>query len=298
MVGRPIVARLAAEGHRVTALVRDVDAAGRVLPAGVTLARGDVRDPGTLRGPLAAADAAVVVLPLSAGDRGGFNAERDGTANLVAALPPGRPVDLVKVSEIGAGSDPGFFDLACKADAERAVATSGHPYVVFRPTWFMEAWHAQLRAGAGPRADLLVVGAAERRIHWVALADLARWVAAAVARFDAVRGATLTVQGPDALTFAEAAARLADAAGLGVVRLPADAVVGGLPPGAPPGLGPTLRELFGYYERAPEPFEAAALWARLGPPRVGFDAFAEAFADAVGRDAADKTAIRTGLREP
>jgi uncharacterized protein YbjT (DUF2867 family) len=126
------------------------------------------------------------------------------------------------------------------------------------------------------------------------LAARARWAAAAVARFDAVRSATLTVQGPDALTFAEAAARLADAAGLGVVRLPADAVVGGLPPGAPPGLGPTLRELFGYYERAPEPFEAAALWARLGPPRVGF----EAFADAVGREPADKTAIRTGLREP
>jgi len=89
------------------------------------------------------------------------------------------------------------------------------------------------------------------------LAARARWAAAAVARFDAVRGATL-------------------------------------PPGAPPGLGPTLRELFGYYERAPEPFEAAALWARLGPPRVGF----EAFADAVGREPADKTAIRTGLREP
>lgn len=269
MIGRAVTHRLVADGHQVTALVRNPAAAAQVLPDAVRLAPGDMEAPDTLREPLSEADAVVIVMPLTVGDRAGFVPERDGTRNVLDAIPAGRDPRVVKLSEIGAGSDPGFFDLEAKARAEESVRASEHPFVIVRPTYVMEGWLWQLRAGP----DFLSVGSGRRRIRWVALADLARWMSAAV-RDERALGKTLTAQGRDAVTMPDAAERLAQAAGARVVHVPTDGVV---PPGAPEGLVQTLRELFRYYDRAPEPLLAQELWDVLGEPQVSFDAFVDAF---------------------
>ena len=275
MVGKRVAKQLVADGFEVTAVVLDEERARKQLPEEVALFAGNVEKPGALQEVLARADTAIIIMPLSIGERDGFVPERDGTRNIVEALPDIRTVELIKLSEIGAGSDPSFFDLQCKAEAEDTIRSSGHPFVLFRPTWFMESWPEQLYTGS----EFMVVGSSRRRIHWVALSDMARWMSRAVSGFDRVRGKTLTVQGRDGLTFEEAATIMSEATHLQLLHLPVDGVV---PPGSPPGLQRTLHELFRYYDQYNEEFEASELWQLLGAPENNFDQFMEETAKRFG----------------
>lgn len=268
MVGQPITDQLIRDGHQVTALVRDIARARQKLSQSVSLVKGDIEDRESLHAPLANTDAVVIIMPLSVNDAGDFNAERDGTENIASALPAWKRIEILKLSEIGAGSDPSFFDLDCKAKAEQTIRNTGHPFVIFRPTWFMEAWCDQLRVNN----NLIVVGSSKRNIHWVALSDMGRWISNALTRFNTISGMILTAQGRDALSFAEAAEKIATATGLSVLQLPIEDVI---PPGSSLGLQRTLRELFYYYDREPEPFEAQELWRILGEPQCSFDEFVQ-----------------------
>jgi uncharacterized protein YbjT (DUF2867 family) len=264
--------QLVKQGHSLTALVRDPEKARSVLPHATQLVQGDISDAASLRQPLAGADCVVIVLPLTEGKRSGFVAERDGTANIVAALSKQRKVEIVKLSEIGVGSDPDFFDLAAKAKAEELIRESGHPFVFLRPTWFMEAWPLLLMS----MGKYLVVSSNRRRIHWIGLDDVAHWLATSVTQFDAVSGQALIAQGRDALTFAEAGQKVSAATGRGLTRLP---VVALAPAGWFSPRWRTVHELFRFYDRGQEPFEAEPTWRLLGEPQVTFDAFVQTLPD-------------------
>jgi nucleoside-diphosphate-sugar epimerase len=56
LIGNALVKRLVLEGHRVRALVRDVDRAKRLLPAAVELERGDLEDSGSIARAVSGAD--------------------------------------------------------------------------------------------------------------------------------------------------------------------------------------------------------------------------------------------------
>jgi NAD(P)H dehydrogenase (quinone) len=266
MVGSRTVRRLIADDHAVLAVSRDPERTRNMLPPAVDIRRADLTDGGSLEAVLADASAVVVIHPLSVEPEGAFNAEREGTRAILDALPKNRLIRVVKLSEIGAGSDPGFRDLQAKADAERLIQASGQPYVILRPTWFMEAWLRQLRAGP----DFLAIGSGARAVHWLSLDDMTRWISSAVTS-PSVANRVLTAQGAEALTIPEAAARLAAVTGGQVIRMPVEGVRS---LDAPTDMVRTLVELFTYYERAPEPFEADELWRSLGAPTVSFDAFA------------------------
>ncbi len=89
LIGNALAKRLAAEGHRVRALVRDVERASKLLPPAVERVRGDVTDPASLE----PACAGVEVLFHAAGmpeqwqrDEGIFDrVNRQGTANVLEA---------------------------------------------------------------------------------------------------------------------------------------------------------------------------------------------------------------------
>jgi uncharacterized protein YbjT (DUF2867 family) len=266
MVGIPTVQQLLADGHDVTSVVRDIETARAKLPRQTHLHQGDLSNVESINGAVRKADAVVVIMPLSTEPIGAFNAEYDGTRNILTALSTNPSARIVKLSEIGAGSDPLFRDLQAKAKAEKDIEGAGHPYVILRPTWFMEAWQFQLRAGS----DFLAIGKGKRKIHWVALEDMARWISTAVTSDYAVNK-TLTLQGLDALSMPEAAGQLAALTGALAIPIPADAIQ---LPGAPESYLQTLKELFRYYDRE-ESFEAQDAWSLLGKPKVSFDAFAK-----------------------
>lgn len=262
LFGSFIVRELSERGHEVAVTTRSQDAERD----GVRRISTDLRSPEMISAAVAGMDAVVVCMPLSDGPRQGFVPERDGVRNLLRALQDRRDVCLLKLSEIGAGTDPDFFDLQMKAEADDAIRASGHPHVVLRPTWIMEAWPKQLSAPGG-----LVLAPTNRNgVHWVSVRDVAYWFVEALDRWETVQGKALVAQGPARLSFAEAAERFARKTGRRVIPAPRQLFALGAPFSS---RMRTLHELFRYYDRAPERLQAQETWDLLGRPQVQFDDF-------------------------
>ncbi|KAK9845434.1 hypothetical protein WJX81_006363 [Elliptochloris bilobata] len=165
--GRAIVARLAAEGVPVRALVRNVAAAATVLPGldrSVELLPADVYQYATLPRALGDANAMIIATGTRAAldPFGPYNVDYQGVVNLVtAAQRQGRVQRIVLVSSIGA-DDP-FFPLNAlwgvlfwKKRGEEAVQRSGIPYTIVRPGGLLDAPRPGTAVGgivmAGPNA--------------------------------------------------------------------------------------------------------------------------------------------------
>ena len=117
---------------------------------------------------------------------------------------------LVFLSARDWGVSGGDEHLAC----ERAIQASGGEWTILRPTWFMQNFsesylHAPVMDGR------LVLPAGDGREPFVDAEDIAA-VAAAALTEDGHAGRTYELSGPEALTFAEAAAAIAAAGGRGL----------------------------------------------------------------------------------
>jgi uncharacterized protein YbjT (DUF2867 family) len=196
-LGAPVAQQLRGDGFQVRLLIRN---RGRVpaLDSDFDYAYGDVDDSASLQGALAGCDAVHVSV------RGGptpeqfERVEHRGTAR-VAELAAREGVQRISyVSHSLAASDAAAPDLRAKFHAEQAIAASGVPYTIFRPTYFMETLRRQIR---GRRA--VVLGRQRRPFHLLAAADFARVVSGSLSTPEA--GAKhLDVHGPQAFTIPDA----------------------------------------------------------------------------------------------
>lgn len=185
-VGRPLVAELLARGLPVRAASR----AARPQP-GTTPVRFDYRDAAATAAALDGAGAVFLMLP-------------SGQLAIEAMLAPvvdaaaARGVRIVLQSAAGAEAD----EEIPYRRVERRIEASGAPFVILRPTWFMDNFATFWRAGI--EAGEIALPAGEGRTGFVAAADIAAAAAAALAsdRFD---GRAFTLTGPEALSYAEAA---------------------------------------------------------------------------------------------
>lgn len=195
-LGAPVAERLRQDGYRVRLLVRSP---GRLPPRDdVEYAPGDLADPDTLRSALAGCHAVHVSV------RGGPTAElfdrveHSGTARLAQLAAQAGVHRVTYVSHSLAAADAPAADLRAKFHAEQAIAASGAPYTIFRPTYFMESLPRHLQ---GRRA--LVLGRQPHALHMVAAADFARLVSRCLAVPEAA-GQRLDVHGPQAIKIADA----------------------------------------------------------------------------------------------
>jgi uncharacterized protein YbjT (DUF2867 family) len=104
-----------------------------------------------------------------------------------------------------------FSDEIPLRRVELAVEATGRRFTHLRPTWFADNFHSYWRAplvGAG----VLPLPAADSRTAFVDARDISA-TAVGVLTSDAWDGQALEVTGPEALTYAEAAAVLADVLG-------------------------------------------------------------------------------------
>lgn len=202
--GRAIVAHALAEGHDVTAFVRD---AGKLAPAPhLSIVEGDAIRPDDVAGATPGHDAIVVSLGNS---QNAFalllglrrttprNVCEAGTRNILAALGAGSTVPLIVVSAFGVGDTRSkltpmvrlFYRLVLReqiADKERqeaALKASGADCLLIQPValtdkpatgdWFA-SWTGEVRGAEISRADMAAfivgeIGARPRRRGTVAL---------------------------------------------------------------------------------------------------------------------------------
>lgn len=140
-IGRPVVDQALCQGHRVRALVRDVDRARRTLPKEVELLAGDLTRPETLTAAVQGVDA--VVLTVNA-DGGGKDASEaiyyTGLRDLLTVIGP-RRTRIALMTAIGVTVCETSYQRSSeshdwKRRAERLLRASGQDYTIIRPCWF------------------------------------------------------------------------------------------------------------------------------------------------------------------
>ncbi len=135
-VGSRLVQKLVERGRDVRVLARDVAAAQRRFPRGVTFAPGDVTAPETLPAVLAGVDAVIHLVAIIR-ERGGRTFEEinyRGTVHVVDAEKAAGVRRHLQMSALGALPDPDFPYHDTKYRAEQYVRASGLDWTIFRPS--------------------------------------------------------------------------------------------------------------------------------------------------------------------
>jgi len=137
-VGRLLLKRLAAEGHQLTVLSRNLSVhPDRLLPPDVTLREMDVYDPEALHRAFAGADAVVNLVGIlneSGDDGSGFErAHVELTRRVVAACKLAGVHRLLQMSSLNAGRGSSHY-LKSRGDAEAVVKASGLDWTIFEPS--------------------------------------------------------------------------------------------------------------------------------------------------------------------
>lgn len=269
MLGLPVARSLARAGLQVTALTRDIERARQKLGPGIEAVAADVRDVDALARALHGHDG--LHLNLSVDHVGGdavFQTEREGLDNIIAAARDAGVRRISYVSALVQDSPSDWWVLRIWRDAIATLKSCEIPSTIFYPTNFMET--LPQRHMAGPLQ--LLPGEARERNWWISADDFGAQVAASF-RLPGDDNREYVVQGPEPMTYEEAARRFADAAPgrIVIMKLPLP-LLQALGP-----LSPTIRfnfELMRTVLAYPETFRAEATWRELGAPRTTIEDFA------------------------
>lgn len=215
MLGTPVATQLKQDGYQVRILSRNTDKARQQLGDGFDYQQADIQNPASLKQALKGVDA--VHLNLSGHSKQSYYASHiQGTKNVIQALED-QPDTLISMIS-SAMAYPEFndrWDNRYKWEAEQLLKASGHPYLAFLPSWFMESLPLFVQ-----KNKVMLIGPSTRPIHWVAAQDYAREVSKAYQNPDC-RNQRLSIFGTSTLTMEEALDRYAQHHGLTLQRMPA-----------------------------------------------------------------------------
>jgi uncharacterized protein YbjT (DUF2867 family) len=236
--GGEVLARLVELGAPVRALARDPEKAEVLAATGVDVALGDMTDPVAMAAALAGVERLFLMSPPHPAQH-----EMEG-AVLDAALDAGVSL-VVKLSALGAGPESPLQLGQRHAEIEERLAGSGVSHTVLRPGSFMQNFFnfaPTIRAD-----DTFYAPAGDGAIAMVDSRDIAA-VAGAVLSEGGHDGDVLTITGPEAVTYEEAAEALSAATGRTIryVDVPPEAAGQGmLEAGIPDWLVDDLLVLYG-----------------------------------------------------
>jgi uncharacterized protein YbjT (DUF2867 family) len=212
-VGRVLVAKLLRTQFPVRVLVRkDADAA-HFAQLGAAVVQGDVRDAAVV-GRAARGVTTLVSLigrHFARTEAGLWDVETQGTAALIRAAQEAQVGHFVMLSALWADREPGPVLFRAKRRAEEMLIQSGLRYTILRPSMFVLGANS-LVGSQGPlieRCGLALLPApGDRPISFITLGDLSDALLAA-ARDQGAANRVFEVGGPEALTLAEGARRIA-----------------------------------------------------------------------------------------
>jgi uncharacterized protein YbjT (DUF2867 family) len=202
-IGGALIGELLGRGQQVRALVRAGEPAGR-LPATAEAVTGDLADEGSLVTAMAGVER-VFLLSSPHPDAVSWH------LNAVNAARRTQVQLLVRSSILGADRESQAEFISAHTTCDRYVEDSGLPYVIVRPNLFLQ----NIPESTIPSIDasgIFYADAGEARISMVDTRDVAA-VAAAALTEPGHAGAHYDVTGPEALSYADVAAKLTSAMG-------------------------------------------------------------------------------------
>jgi uncharacterized protein YbjT (DUF2867 family) len=238
--GGAVVTELASRGAAVRALVYEPDGPLDPVPAGVEVVEGDYDRPDSLDAALGGVERMFLVTT------GSPSLVRHETNAILAARRSGVR-HVVKLSALGAGVAP-FAITQWHAETERKLRGSGIEWTFLRPNFFMQNFLVMFDDRIAAEGSFSA-SAGEGKISMVDYRDIAL-VAAAALTSDGHARRIHVVTGPEALSFAEAAARMSTVLGRQIryVDLPSDQLRRDLVAhGVRPPFAETLLGLFAFF---------------------------------------------------
>jgi uncharacterized protein YbjT (DUF2867 family) len=217
-IGAALIGELLARGERVRVLRRSTESeSAGAAQNHVETVTGDLADEGSLVAAMAAAEK-VFLLSGPHPDAVGWH------RNAVDAARRSDVQLLVRSSIIGANRESPAEFISAHTAADRYLSESGLPYVIIRPNLFLQNIPEQTIPVIDPAGNFYV-DAGEARISMVDTRDVAA-VAAVALTEPGQAGACYDVTGPEALSYADVAARLSTALGrqISYVDVPDDVV--------------------------------------------------------------------------
>ncbi|WP_087018422.1 SDR family oxidoreductase [Thaumasiovibrio subtropicus] len=215
MLGAPVAKQLLVDGYNVRVLSRNPQKARQTLGEKFQYAKADIFDVHSLKAALHDIDA--VHLNLSGQSKKTYYANHVvGTQNVVEALRD-QPDTLISMIS-NASAYPEFssrWDNRYKWEGEQILKQSGHPYLAFLPSWFLESIPLFIQ-----KDNLVQIGASKREIPWIAAADYAKEVSKAY-QDSKCRNQRLTIYGPHALPMRAVLEKYAQQHDLALKSMPA-----------------------------------------------------------------------------
>lgn len=176
VLGRQVVAKLRSRDVSVRAFSRSADRASDLVASEVEVVVGDLVDPASVKRACVGVDRVLAAAHgmLGRGRHGSERVDDAGHRTLIAASRDAGVSRFVYVSARGASADHPVDFFRTKNAIELALAASGLPYVVLRPTAFMEQ-HAHAFNGAGLLANgtTRLIGPGTKKRNFVAASDVA-----------------------------------------------------------------------------------------------------------------------------
>jgi uncharacterized protein YbjT (DUF2867 family) len=252
---------LVRRGQRIRAMTRDPRSqiAIGLAAAGAEIVPGDFDDRASLE---AAASGAEIAIAAGTAHRAGPDGEARHGINFAEAAAAAGVSHLIYISGAGADRPTGVPVFESKRAVEERIRTLGVPHTIIAPVYFMEnafnPWNrAHLQAARFP-----LPLPADRELKQVAIADIASFVAHAVAHVHELENQRIEIAS-DVLTGTRAAEILTGATGrrFEFESLPID------------GVNPGMARLFEWLDRFGEPADVAGL--RAAYPAVGWHTFEE-----------------------
>jgi NADH dehydrogenase len=226
--GTRIVMRLAAEGDRPRALVRDVPAARRRLPEGVEIVEGDTTRPETLGPALAGIETVIHTAFVTAErkQRPGvryWDTNVRGTENLVAAAKAAGVRRIVVLSGLGTrAAKPGSY-MQGRFLAEESVRQSGLAWSILGPSVQFGSGSAFFKG----LVDLIrtapvvpMIGSGRRRFQPIYVEDVATCLLKMAREGERYDGQRIEVGGPEVYTYARILDLLMETMGKRKLKVP------------------------------------------------------------------------------
>jgi NADH dehydrogenase len=202
-LGGRIARELLRQGEPLRILVRPGSEFQALEEAGAEVVYGDLKDPDSVAHAVVGAE--IVVTTANSAKRDGEDdiesVDRRGNRTLIDAARVAGVRRFVFVSGLGADLQSPVPFLRAKAETETHLRESGLEYTIIQPNICRDSWFPTLIEGAiAAGRPVTLVGEAKRRHSFVAEADVARFILAAL-RHPAARNTTLVIGGPAALTW-------------------------------------------------------------------------------------------------